>query len=231
MVSQMNSDMKQINDDSSTARELLSIYMDGELPVEQRDGLLHQVKGGGTVRADWAVYHCIGDVLRSDDTAYLSPSFALKMRSRLDAEPFLFTPEVAKAYAVGQARPPGRWRMPMAAAASVAAVLTVGSMVLPWRDGGTQQPLQSAQVPSGQAPLVSQVPPGQLALAPAGVVATVPPHPVLQTQVTAAAPASGADGSLRAVSNEYLMAHRNYSNGLAMRGVVSHVRTAGYDGK
>ena len=230
MVSQMDSDMNRLNDDASAARELLSIYMDGELPVEQRDGLLHQVKGAGPVRVDWAVYHCIGDVLCSDDTAYLSPSFAHKMRSRLDAEPFLFAPEVAKAYAAGQARPSGRWRMPVAAAASVAAVLTVGSMVLPWRDSGTQQPLQSAQAPSRQA---LPVPPAQGALVPAGVLAAVPPHPASLAPVTAAAQASGADvdGSLRAVSSEYLIAHRNYSTGLAMRGVVSHVRTAGYDGK
>ena len=215
MVSQMDSDMNRINDDPSTARELLSTYMDGELPVEQRDGLLHQVKGGGTVRADWAVYHCIGDVLRSDDTAYLSPSFTHQMCSRLDAEPFLFAPEVAKAYAAAQARPSSRWRTPVAAAASVAAVLAVGSMVLPWRDSGMQQPLQSAQVPSMQAP--------QVKAGPSPLTAAVP--------VILATPESTADTGVRPVSNEYLMAHRNYSTGLAMRGVVSHVRTAGYDGK
>lgn len=40
-----------------------------------------------------------------------------------------------------------------------------------------------------------------------------------------------AEVAVRPVSNEFLMAHRNYSAGLAMHGVVSHVRTAGYDGK
>ena len=232
----MKSDMNGIDDSRVAVREMLSIYMDGELPVEQRDGLLQQVRTGASARADWAVYHCIGDVLRSDDTAYVSLAFAQQLRGRLDTEPFLFAPEVAKAYAAQQMPSSSAWRMPVAVAASVAAVLAVGAMVFPLRGVDSQLPqtAQTPQVPltqSTQSPNsgadsramaanerpVPSLPPSLLQLAPVAA----------STVVSSAAP----DGGIRAVSNEYLMAHRNYSTGLAMRGVVSHVRTAGYDDK
>ncbi len=189
--------MSRIDEGSQEALETLSAYMDGELPAGQRDGLLQQIKEGGAVRGDWCVYHCIGDVLRSDDTAFLSRDFEQRFKLRLDQEPFLFAPEVAKAFAAQHARPSGRWRVPVSIAAGIAAVMVVGSVVM------LQRP--------NEAPQIAMVP------APAAV--------------PLAAPSPAADPAARPVSNEYLMAHRNYSAGLAMHGVVSHVRTAGYDGK
>ncbi len=243
--------MNRIDGDTAAAREMLSIYMDGELPVEQRDGLLRHVKTGVSVRADWAVYHCIGDVLRSDDTAYVSPAFAQQLRERLDAEPFLFAPEVAKAYSAHQMRPASRWRRPAAVAASVAAVLAVGSLMFPLHGFDSSLP-QTAQAPQApQAPQVPQAPQAPLiqsiqspkngpdsretAASERSVPTFLPSLPLSIPPAPLAASAVGLtaapDGGIRAVSNEYLMAHRNYSTGLAMRGVVSHVRTAGYDGK
>ena len=189
--------MSRIDEVSQDALETLSAYMDGELPSVQRDGLLQAIKAGGVARDDWCVYHCIGDVLRSEDTAYLSPSFEQRFRLRLEQEPFLFSPGVAKAYAAQHARTAGKWRMPVSIAAGVAAVMVVGSVVMVQR--------------------TNEVP--QTALAP-----TVAAPPL-------AAQSATAEPAARPVSNEYLMAHRNYSAGLAMRGVVSHVRTVGYDGK
>jgi sigma-E factor negative regulatory protein RseA len=189
--------MSRIDEGSHDGLETLSAYMDGELPAGQRDGLLRAIQAGGTVRNDWCVYHCIGDVLRSDDTAYLSPDFDDRFRLRLEQEPFLFAPEVAKAFAARHARPAGRWRMPVSIAAGIAAVMVVGAVVV------VQRPIEAPQT----------------AMAPPAAIPQLPPQ------------TPSADPSVRPVSNEYLMAHRNYSAGLAMRGVVSHVRTAGYDGK
>lgn len=183
--------------------ESLSAYMDGELQVEYRDGFLADVKLDESLRAQWSVYHCIGDVLRSDDMACHSSSFVRNFATRIEAEPYLFAPEVAKSFASQQAAKRRSWRMPASIAAGVAAVVVTGAAVmLPQRAG---EVTQSVAV---------KAPATMFAAAPA--VAEVP---------------AGADAAPRPVSSEYLIAHRYYSNGLAMQGVVSHVRTAGYDGK
>jgi sigma-E factor negative regulatory protein RseA len=183
--------------------ESLSAYMDGELPVEYRDGFLADVKSDDKLRAQWSVYHCIGDVLRSDDMACHSSSFVRSFSARIDAEPYLFAPEVAKSFAAQQAAGRRSWRMPASIAAGVVAVVVTGAVVmLPQRSG---EVTQSAAVKT-----------------PATVIAAAP--------VTAGG-AAGSEAASRPLSSEYLIAHRYYSNGLAMQGVVSHVRTAGYDGK
>lgn len=185
--------------------ESLSAYMDGELQVEYRDGFLADVKSDQSLRAQWSVYHCIGDVLRSDDMACHSASFARNFATRIDAEPYLFAPEVAKSFAVQQAAQRHSWRMPASIAAGVAAVVVTGAAVmLPQRAG---EVTQSAAV-----------------TAPATIVAAAPAAAGTGVPVS-------ADAAPRPVPSEYLIAHRYYSNGLAMQGVVSHVRTAGYDGK
>ena len=197
----MNQTQTQSQSQSQSAEESasLSAYMDGELPVEYRDGLLADIKSDGSLRAQWSLYHCIGDVLRSEDMACHSASFLQKFSARIEAEPFLFAPEVAKTFAAQQATGRSAWRMPAAIAAGVAAIVVTGAaVILPLRDEGVVQ--------SAAAPAAVPAPPAALALA-------------------------GADTGVRPVSNEYLIAHRHYSNGLAIQGVVSHVRTAGYDGK
>ena len=183
--------------------ESLSAYMDGELQVEYRDGFLADVKLDESLRTQWSVYHCIGDVLRSDDMACHSSSFVRNFATRMEAEPYLFATEVAKSFASQRAAARRAWRMPASIAAGVAAVVVTGAAVmLPQR---TSEVTQSVAVK-----------------APATTIAAAP--------AAAAVPAS-ADAAPRLVSSEYLIAHRYYSNGLAMQGVVSHVRTAGYDGK
>jgi sigma-E factor negative regulatory protein RseA len=183
--------MTRVQSQEYETLESLSTYMDGELPVESRDGLLASVKANQGLRAEWGLYHCIGDVLRSDDMGCHSPSFAQSFAARIEGEPYLFAPEVAKTFAAQQASVRRPWRMPASIAAGVAAAAIVGAaVVLPQRSGDTVQ--SAAQ----SVPVIA-----------------------------------ASDQAMRPVSNEYLMAHRYYSNGLAMQGVVSHVRTAGYDGK
>ena len=183
--------------------ESLSAYMDGELQVEYRDGFLADVKLDQGLRAQWSVYHCIGDVLRSDDMACHSSSFVRNFGTRIEAEPYLFAPGVAKSFAAQQAAKRRSWRMPASIAAGVAAVVVTGvAVMLPQRTG---ELTQSAAL-------------------------TAPATKIAATPDATGIPGS-SDAAPRPVSNEYLIAHRYYSNGLAMQGVVSHVRTAGYDGK
>ena len=201
------------------ARESLSAYMDGELPVQFRDAFLAGAKTDSALRADWEMYHCIGDVLRSDDMACHSQGFSRRFAERIDAEPFLFAPQVAKSFAAQQAMTKRSWRMAAAIAASVAAVAVVSSAVLlPVRNGGQTQMASSIAPPSMSIAADSPGAGRQTVAAPvlAGTETFRP---------------ANAEASVRPVSGEYLMAHRSYSNGLAMHGVVSHVRTAGYDGK
>ena len=201
------------------ARESLSAYMDGELPVQFRDALLAGSTTDSALRADWEVYHCIGDVLRSDDMACHSKEFSRRFAERIDAEPFLFAPEVAKSFAAQQAMAKPAWRRPAAIAASLAAVAVVSSAVLlPLRDGGQTQMASSFAPPSTS-----------IAAGASGAAQQTAAVPVLAG--AEASRLASVETSVRPVSGEYLMAHRAYSNGLAMHGVVSHVRTAGYDGK
>ena len=201
------------------ARESLSAYMDGELPVQFRDALLAGAKTDSALRADWEVFHCIGDVLRSDDMACHSKEFSRRFAERIEAEPFLFAPEVTKSFAARQAMAKPAWRRPAAIAASLAAVAVVSSAVLlPVRDGGQTQMASSFAPPSTS-----------IAAGSPGAGRQTAETPVLAGAETSRL--ASVETSVRPVSGEYLMAHRAYSNGLAMHGVVSHVRTAGYDGK
>ena len=78
------------------SREQISALVDGELAGPHVDvalAALRQESG----QANWAVYHQIGDVLRSDDMAItLSAGFAERMSARLDAEPTIVAPLVSK---------------------------------------------------------------------------------------------------------------------------------------
>jgi len=115
-------------------REQISVLADGELDDDHVDVALAALRQNAG-KADWDIYHQIGDVLRSDDMAVtLSPGFAARMATRLDAEPTIIAPGVL----VDQEHcsPPGRttasvtrqtqakrWALPsMAAAAAMATV-------------------------------------------------------------------------------------------------------------
>ena len=90
------------------AASVLSMYMDGELSVHDRDHLLQSLKSDGAARDNWLVYHCIGDALRSEDAVPLTGGFGSRFKARLADEPFLLVPEVSKPVAVQ------RWRLPTA---------------------------------------------------------------------------------------------------------------------
>jgi sigma-E factor negative regulatory protein RseA len=107
-------------------REQISAFADAELPGEHVDILLAALRNKEE-KADWDIYHQIGDVLRSDDMATeLSPEFAARLSARLDAEPTIIAPSAvapdpdSNRAAVGKAK---RWALPsMAAAAAMATV-------------------------------------------------------------------------------------------------------------
>jgi sigma-E factor negative regulatory protein RseA len=122
-------------------QEQISAFADGELAEEQADVVLAALRRADG-RADWEVYHQIGDVLRSDDMGIkLSSGFAARMAARLEMEPTIIAPATMDSSAPnsdskpagGQVmgattlkRPVKRWAMPgFAAVAAMAAVAFV----------------------------------------------------------------------------------------------------------
>lgn len=121
-------------------REQISALADGELTDRQVDAALtalRQPEG----RADWEIYHQIGDVLRSDDMdVKMSPGFAARMAARLESEPTIVAPMnnpvLPDEHAVGAGRflavdmvssGARRWAIPGMIAAAVASVAFVAT--------------------------------------------------------------------------------------------------------
>jgi sigma-E factor negative regulatory protein RseA len=96
-------------------REQISAFADGELDAAQQDAMLAALRGE-EARADWELYHQIGDVLRSDEMAGgMSRAFSARLAACLETEPVYIAPAAAAAR-----RPRLRVIQSMAAAAAVA---------------------------------------------------------------------------------------------------------------
>lgn len=136
------------NQASGPQRQALSSLMDGDLPAGELAGVIARFRDDGERRADWHVYHLIGDVLRSEELA-AAPArdacFLQALRHRLDQAPQ--RPETLPLMAAASPVPtpvpvpalPGRrrlagWLMAPAALAAgfvmVAGVLVVNKMLV-----------------------------------------------------------------------------------------------------
>lgn len=113
------------------SREQISALADGELGDQQIDMAFATLRQD-EVRADWELYHQIGDVLRSDDMAVtLSPGFAARMAARLAAEPTIvaLAGQTAEHTLREEKRSLRRWAAPSIAAA--AAMATIAFVTTP----------------------------------------------------------------------------------------------------
>jgi sigma-E factor negative regulatory protein RseA len=124
--------------------EQISRLMDGELEGAEADAAFRELKGPDGV-ASWACYHVIGDTLRRCGEP--TPGFAERFSARLEAEPTVLAPRPMRA-----PRLPFVW----AAAASVAAVLVVGSVAVSTLD---PQPTAIAKAREANAVRTAQVRP------------------------------------------------------------------------
>ncbi|WP_274381748.1 sigma-E factor negative regulatory protein [Noviherbaspirillum saxi] len=78
-------------------REHISALADGELADQQLDAALAELRDDDA-QSDWAIYHQIGDLLRSDDMAVnISADFGARLAARLDAEPTIIAPAALNA--------------------------------------------------------------------------------------------------------------------------------------
>lgn len=128
-------------------REQVSACADGELDDAQLDAALAALRGN-EARADWALYHQIGDLLRSEDMAVpMSSDFSARLAARLESEPIHLAPAAA--------RKPAAVSRPWFKLAGAAAVATFAFIATP--------PLMQALQGGEAAPAVAVVEP------PAGV--------------------------------------------------------------
>jgi sigma-E factor negative regulatory protein RseA len=142
-------------------RDQLSALIDGELEIESADHLIASAKAGGELKHCWAHYHLIGDVMRHE--VNMSQGFSNRVMSALDAEPIIFAPNAsnisssiqeaglqASIHGPSRASSLARYRAfsnnkVWSVAASVAAVMFVGVMVLQLNQTEELAPVEIAQ--------------------------------------------------------------------------------------
>jgi len=131
----------------SGANELMSCLMDGELGPAERGRGLDRLCSDERARSDWALWHAVGDALRSPEVAALhSEGFAARLAGRIAAEPAIVAPRAQGADA-GLVR---RLALPAAASAAAVAVLAVVALPVLRDDGRTQ--VDVARVPQTAQP-------------------------------------------------------------------------------
>lgn len=205
----------------------LSSYLDGECTEIERRAVENGLNDP-EMRAAWARYHLIGQVMRAELPPYLDRQFADRLRQALGAEPTVLSP----------ARRRETWARPLAGAAIAATVAAVA--VLGVRNVGTVSVSPSAAIatstvalPAG-SPMVAQQP-----VAPAATLVEAPAQAPLRA-AGAYGPSDAFWGELdhdagvgpmpsaRSRLNSYIV---NYSEQRAMMGspgVLPYVKVVGY---
>lgn len=193
-------------------RAALSALMDGD--ADASDEACRAWRGRPDARADWHVYHLIGDALRSDEhrcDAAHDARFLGSLRERLSTEAVPLAP-MAPAAEVARARRAPRWMAPMAVAAgfvAVAGVLGVTRISLP---GGA--PADASGLARAPSPVDVQ---------PVGLGARGAAAPAASALV----PAAELGPLIRdAELDRYLAAHRQYANSATLAVPGGAVRNA-----
>jgi sigma-E factor negative regulatory protein RseA len=222
-------------------RAALSALMDGELDASQVAAACASWRSQAGQRADWHLYHLIGDALRSDDLATAparDEQFMRRLRERLDHEPVVLAPSRADTPGSTQtpSEPPS---LPLALPAVQPASAT----------GTDARPLAGATAaPAAVTPLRARTPrrvrwavPVSMAagvVAVAGVVWTTRPdpgalmagfRPAPQQAASAAALRDDRATLAEAELSHYLRAHREVPGLVAPNPTAGYLRNAAYD--
>lgn len=129
-------------------KDQLSALIDGELDIASAEHVIKAAKSGGELKNCWAHYHLIGDVMRNE--LHSSHDFSARVMNALENEPIVFAPNAninAKADTSAEAASKASlnngkvWSI----AASVAAVMFVGVMVLQLNQTEELVPVEIAQ--------------------------------------------------------------------------------------
>jgi sigma-E factor negative regulatory protein RseA len=167
----------------------ISALMDGELDAHELNEPLSALGKDAEAFETWRTYHLISDALQG--RALLANDCLRRVVARLADEPILIGPLPADV-----ARPErGRWFMPSALAASIAAVALVGWMAI-----APQQNTSPMLAPVAKAPQ-----PAQVALR--------------------AAPQAPVRLPMTAATRDYLIAHQALSPRNSLQGMAPFVRS------
>jgi sigma-E factor negative regulatory protein RseA len=140
--------------------EQISALADDEIALEDAEHLIASMQPNSHAAEAWSQYHLIGDVMRGANT--LSPKFKQNLMAKLDLEPTVLSPNAAwvneaKAFdesdQLSQARNnkqgiEAKSKLPVtwSIAASFAAVMVVGWVVLQTQVSNQAAPVMVAQV-------------------------------------------------------------------------------------
>jgi sigma-E factor negative regulatory protein RseA len=202
------------NPSSEQQRAALSALMDGD--ASAGDAACRAWRGDAASRADWHVYHLIGDVMRSDEhraDATRDARMLARLREQLSREPVVLAPApTVTPTPFAQKRRTRAWLMPTAVAAGFAVV--AGTLVVT-RVSSPDAADRGAVVASGS---------GVAPVSGARTVSTSAPAPVVATGLETA-PMMIRNPEL----DRYLDAHRQQAGGALVPGGV--VRQAAAPGR
>lgn len=220
--------VQAMNNDTDQKRcEMLSAWMDGELDGAGADEACVFATGHAEGRAQWELYHLIGDVMRSPELARHANSPVLQRLQQPLAQaagrPQLAAAIPAEGMAVmtPQDRDEAanasvfRWKM-VAGVASLAAVAAIG-----WNTWGA---LQAPAANGAQLAVVA--PPLTLA---AGAGNAAMPQPVAPVLVGSATNAGGAVMIRDPRLDELLVAHRQFGSPSTLQMPAGFLRNAAFD--
>jgi len=157
-------------------KDQLSALIDGEFDIENSEHLITSVKAGGELKSCWAHYHLIGDAMRGE--ICMSHDFSSRVISTLEAEPTVLMPNnTSVTQTQGKKSHHKKTTKFWSVAASVAAVMFVGVMVMQQQLNKTEQlvPVEIAQ----------RAPAEPLQLAPIEIAQSVPTEYLQAHQVAA----------------------------------------------
>lgn len=134
-------------------KDQLSALIDGELDVASAEHVIKATKVGGELKNCWTHYHLIGDAIRGDigrNEIHTSHDFSARVMGALENEPIIFAPNTSiNTYpgtnASATSKPTVSNSKAWSIAASVAAVMFVGVMVLQLNQTEELAPVEIAQ--------------------------------------------------------------------------------------
>lgn len=149
--------------------EQISALLDDEIALEDAEHLMAGMQANGHAGDAWSQYHLIGDVMRG--TSALSPNFKQSLMAKIDLEPTVLSPNAAwinepkafneadelsdvrskkQALDVKSKSPATNLPVVWSVAASFAAIMIVGWMVLQTQVGNPAAPAMVAQAALSQ---------------------------------------------------------------------------------
>lgn len=190
--------------------EKLSALVDGEMPREECESLLDELKHDPARQACWRHYHLISDALKNNLPDELPEDFVNRVSLALESEPLLSTPPRRAANASTFLRP----TIGFALAASVAAVAFIG---LGWN---TQTGVE--QMPTLASNTTTTVP--------SGITTVSAQQPMVSYTHVHGRQWDVEQPELASKLNDYLINHDQYSAGDGMHNsVLPQVRIVGFE--